>query len=180
MGRSEGMWPLYYSRRSLLTVVKYFGDQYTVSERKLGNGRFGDVFLAHEVETTKQVACKIVDLNLASQQLADSHSSVPSDTTWEAGLRLAREEKRKILREIGILAKLSHVGRFSILFEYPLMRDSLMWLISRKHSVPTMRCRYSHSNLHIHCTKGTKVHLYRTGHRWRLVFIHAVAWWLSR
>jgi len=74
----------------------------------LGNGNYGEVYLATEVATTKQVVCKIVDLNKAMQKLSEHPYAIGE--AWEAGLRRASEEKKRVLREIRILARLSHVS----------------------------------------------------------------------
>jgi serine/threonine protein kinase len=89
---------------------QYFQDRYTVTDRKLGSGKYGNVYLGKEVATKKQVACKIINLELAMQQLSDFQSFSTTGKRWEAGLYCAQEEKRRVMREIKILVKLSHVS----------------------------------------------------------------------
>jgi hypothetical protein len=56
------------------------------------------------------VACKIVDLELAMQQISPSQSPSIAGKSWETGIERAREEKKRLMREINILAKISHVS----------------------------------------------------------------------
>lgn len=77
----------------------------------LGSGNYGKVYLAAEAESTKQVACKIVDLRSAMEQLQDSASLVDQVSRFENGKTVDLDEKKRVLREIRILAKLSHVSK---------------------------------------------------------------------
>lgn len=147
MGRYGGMKISSISDVDLLTIVKYFRGRYTVSDRKLGSGRFGDVFLATEISTSKQVACKVVDMDLATRQHSDSQSGAATGTTLESGVLFAKEESRRFLREIRILAKLSHVSNMGRLIQALLMLSSQMSLTLRKRSAPKAQCMYSYLNL---------------------------------
>lgn len=72
-----------------------------VSPRALGIGHFATVYLAEEVEKKKQVACKIVRSfrwDYDEQQRTESQAII--------------DERRKVMREIKILAQLSHVRGF--------------------------------------------------------------------
>jgi len=75
----------------------------------LGKGQYGNVYLATEATTTKQLACKVIDLELAMKNLSLQSAGNASLQRWESGMRVAHQ-KKKILREIKILAKLSHVS----------------------------------------------------------------------
>jgi hypothetical protein len=65
------------------------------------------------VATRKQVACKIIDLNYAAQKLSESQSLLAPGEMWEHGLQHAADERERVLREIRILAQLSHVSYVS-------------------------------------------------------------------
>lgn len=80
----------------------------------LGSGIFGRVYLANDVLTQTQVACKIVDLRRKALE-PDGHDTpldgahkmeVQSFVEQEKGVSEAR---KKLIREIEILSKLSHV-----------------------------------------------------------------------
>lgn len=92
-------------------MAQYFQDRYAISDRVLGGGFYGVVYLAHEVNTQKQVACKIIDLKAAAQQL--SRPQTTSARMWDDEVvQLENAARQKVLREIRILAQLSHVGPF--------------------------------------------------------------------
>ncbi|EKD14883.1 serine/threonine protein kinase [Drepanopeziza brunnea f. sp. 'multigermtubi' MB_m1] len=78
--------------------------QYSVSKRILGSGQYGSVFLANEVATSKQVACKIVDFEKAIEHRGDPSSS----PFFVIGGLQASSGKDAIMREVKILAALSH------------------------------------------------------------------------
>ncbi|KAK2628474.1 hypothetical protein QTJ16_001577 [Diplocarpon rosae] len=83
--------------------LEFFQDQYSISTRMLGSGQYGKVFLAKEVATSKQVACKIIDFEEAMKnQGAMSQSSLD---TGDENHVITRD---KIMREIRILSELSH------------------------------------------------------------------------
>jgi hypothetical protein len=73
------------------------------------------VFLANDVLTQKQVACKIVDLRKLA--LERDTQGIPLDSTYRVEVQAfaeqeksVTEERKKLVREIEILSKLSHVG----------------------------------------------------------------------
>ena len=72
-------------------------------DRVLGSGVYGSVYLSKEVATSRQVACKVVDLPSAIKKLATSENS------WSEGAKQAKNMRKKVLQEIGILSKISHV-----------------------------------------------------------------------
>ncbi|KAI6716316.1 hypothetical protein PZA11_002612 [Diplocarpon coronariae] len=83
--------------------LEFFQDQYSISNRMLGSGQYGKVFLAKEVVSSKQVACKIVDFEEAMQnQGAMSQTSL---ATSSGNYMITRDN---IMREIRILSDLSH------------------------------------------------------------------------
>ena len=82
-----------------------FSDRYSISDRLLGTGQYGKVYLAKEIATSRQVACKIVDLNKTGEE------SLDFSETWAERCRRAKEEKDRLFGEIKVLALLSHVSR---------------------------------------------------------------------
>jgi len=88
---------------SFLTAFKHFEDRYTITDRLLGTGQYGKVYLAKELATSRQVACKIVDLNKAGDDIPDLAE------TWVQHIRRGKEEAIRLHREIKLLAELNHV-----------------------------------------------------------------------
>ncbi|KAG9245311.1 kinase-like domain-containing protein [Calycina marina] len=83
----------------------FFCDQYEISNRMLGKGQYGNVFLATEVATKKQLACKIINIELAMSSLSSQSSAATMPRSrWEE----AQFQKKRVLLEIRILSKLSH------------------------------------------------------------------------
>jgi serine/threonine protein kinase len=93
-----------------LIYMQQFDDQYTVSDRVLGKGQYGAVFLADEVATFKQVACKIVDLQLAAKEITENVQLEGNGSNWAESILRIREGKNLVMREINILSQLSHVS----------------------------------------------------------------------
>ncbi len=92
--------------RNELEGMKHFQDQFHVSNRILGKGRYGVVYLGKEITRSRQVACKIVNLDLAAHCFLGS----TQEPTWR--WQSARNEAmEKVLREIRILEALDHVKR---------------------------------------------------------------------
>lgn len=81
-----------------------------MSDRVLGRGSYGAVYLAMEVATSRQVACKIVDLDAAAHQLTELSVSDIAREDWHEGVRRLTRGKELVMREVKILSKLSHVG----------------------------------------------------------------------
>lgn len=83
-------------------------DRYTVSSRLLGSGVYGTVYLARDEVTQKQLACKVV--NLRGDALKLSNPSTPQDDgVYAEKSRKLGDARKKLIREIEILSKLSHV-----------------------------------------------------------------------
>ncbi len=88
---------------------QHFKDRFDVSDRVLGQGSYGAVYLANEVATSRQIACKIVDIDIAADQLThESGSDIFVEGSNERLRRLARG-KELVMREVRILSRLSHV-----------------------------------------------------------------------
>lgn len=99
----------YSALARMLIVPQLFEDQYTVSDRILGKGHYGAVFLANEVSTSRQMACKIVNLDSSVREITGNVTTDIPGRTWLDRIQHAREGRKLVLREIQILSKLSHV-----------------------------------------------------------------------
>jgi serine/threonine protein kinase len=99
---------------STFSRFQHFHDHYAVTDRKLGGGKYGSVYLAKEVSTTRQVACKIINLQLPVQRLSPSQCPSSVSKRWQAGVQVGGEEKMRAMREIKILATVSHVSYISL------------------------------------------------------------------
>jgi len=95
---------------------QHFKDRFDVSDRVLGQGSYGAVYLANEVATSRQVACKIVDIDLAADQLTNESGSDVLVEGWNERLRRLARGKELVMREVRILSRLSHVCISSIQF----------------------------------------------------------------
>jgi hypothetical protein len=103
--------PFHHRDRILQNDLAAISDRYEVTDRILGQGHYGNVYLAHETTAhTKQVACKIINLDRAMHRLQEPELPVIIGTKWESRQHCAQEAKKKILREIRILATLSHAS----------------------------------------------------------------------
>jgi serine/threonine protein kinase len=76
----------------------------------LGKGQYGEVYLGKELLTTRQTACKIVNVDAAVQELTKYDAYEESSQTWEDSYIRVLDGKKKIMREIRILSKLDHVS----------------------------------------------------------------------
>ncbi|KAH6684114.1 kinase-like domain-containing protein [Halenospora varia] len=91
-----------------LNDLEYFQHKFYITDRVLGKGHYGAVYLAQDPATRKQSACKVVNLGLAAQKLT-KHRTYPEEVMdWSLQLRRAREGRQIALREIHILARLDH------------------------------------------------------------------------
>lgn len=81
----------------MLIILQGFANEYLISDRILGEGGFGQVRMAVNLDTTSQVACKIVNLRAVKEiapKMGDNH-----------GTNLLELQKQ----EVAILQKLCHV-----------------------------------------------------------------------
>lgn len=101
--------------------MRVFEDQYTITQRKLGSGAYGQVHMAFNKVTGQQLACKIVDLRTLKDRVIEDFEGQKSrffgmDTDRIVAARahngyIARKihEKLEIYdREARILARLCH------------------------------------------------------------------------
>ncbi|KAA8641836.1 FHA domain-containing serine/threonine-protein kinase [Aspergillus tanneri] len=105
--------------------MRVFENMYTVTQRKLGSGAYGQVHMAFEKETGQQLACKIIDLRALSDKFfreAEEQQSrlfkkklLYSSTGIMASREFKKPFSKKVLeklkvynREAKILANLSH------------------------------------------------------------------------
>ena len=77
-------------RTILIDIFQFFAHRYLITERTLGVGNFGSIFLAVEKETGKQLACKVCNLD-----------SPPRNSPGYT---------RRVLHETDILGKMRHVS----------------------------------------------------------------------
>ena len=98
--RSKGLWSdveVQYSSLTCgrqLTLLQYFRDRYEIKDRMLGKGQYGTVFLAIEAATKKQLACKVIDLDLAVKNLTSQTGAVLPPGRWEATQFIKTQKKR--------------------------------------------------------------------------------------
>ncbi|KAF7907570.1 uncharacterized protein EAF01_005156 [Botrytis porri] len=83
--------------------IKYFKDRYTISSHVLGSGIAGKVFLANNVGSSKQLACKVIEVRPPRRANPSSHGSTESGQQYDTDLA-----RKSHLREVEILSKLNH------------------------------------------------------------------------
>ncbi|KAJ5495188.1 hypothetical protein N7539_000304 [Penicillium diatomitis] len=89
--------------------MEKFGDQYAVTPRLLGSGAFGKVYMAHDVKTGRQFACKVVDLEAVAAQ---------------ARANLNEEEQSKFFaRKSRLFAKIKRATKKTGKSKSPVMRQ---------------------------------------------------------
>lgn len=96
-----------------------------VSPRTLGRGFAATVYLAEDVEKKKQVACKIVrsfrwDFDIDDEQQQSESQAII-------------DERRKVMREVKILAQLNHVRNV-----LPFHKFVFMFLMNASHMSSTL------------------------------------------
>ncbi|TGO46114.1 hypothetical protein BCON_0344g00060 [Botryotinia convoluta] len=83
--------------------IKYFKDRYTISSHVLGRGIAGEVFLANNVGSSKQLACKVIKISPSRRAHPSSYGSTESGQQYDTDLA-----RKSHLREVDILSKLNH------------------------------------------------------------------------
>ena len=82
--------------------LKSFKHHFKITNRKLGVGGTGEVFMAIDVWNRCQVACKVVNLiKSTAKQLEEQQ---------QHNIALGKEWHLKLWREVELLKHLSHVG----------------------------------------------------------------------
>ncbi|KIW71029.1 hypothetical protein PV04_03247 [Phialophora macrospora] len=127
------------------TEMTKFSKDYTLSDRLLGSGAFGKVFMAIEQTTRYQVACKVVDLRVlmpgaqtifgrADQPVAaeniDNRVQVRKLKAWAIQQKRKDALERqlsKYYREVEILASISHPNIIGI--EKVYITDNTMYIM---------------------------------------------------
>lgn len=82
--------------------LKSFSNHYQITNRKLGAGGTGEVFMAIDVWNRCQVACKAV--NLIKSKAKRPEVQPQPNTALEKGWHV------KLWREVELLKRISHVG----------------------------------------------------------------------
>jgi len=95
--------------RISLILYQVFRDRFTVSDRILGKGTYGAVYLAQEKATLMQMACKIVNLSACGEKYMGRRVSTKAGSLFLDQCRRASEGRKLAMREIKILSQLSHV-----------------------------------------------------------------------
>ncbi|KAF7957606.1 hypothetical protein EAE96_003180 [Botrytis aclada] len=85
------------------TEIKYFKDRYTISSHVLGSGIAGEVFLANNFSSSKQVACKVIKISPPRRAHPGSHGSTGLSQQYDTD-----SARKSHLLEVDILSKLNH------------------------------------------------------------------------
>ncbi|KAJ9603739.1 hypothetical protein H2200_011925 [Cladophialophora chaetospira] len=127
------------------TEMANFRKDYTLSDRLLGAGAFGRVFMAIEQNARYQVACKVVDLRVlmpgsqtkfgreaqpAAAEDIDNRDQVRQLKTWAIQQKRKNALERqlsKYYREVDILASVSHPNIIGI--EKVYIADNTMYIM---------------------------------------------------
>ncbi|KAF9894060.1 hypothetical protein FE257_009033 [Aspergillus nanangensis] len=117
--------------------MRVFEKEYKVTQRKLGSGAYGKVYMAYKKATGQQFACKIIDLRVVREkvitQMEQEESELESTVPREQKALLKRRIQEKLAvydREAGILSSLSHYkgGKLSDIEAAVIVRQALMAL----------------------------------------------------
>ena len=118
-------------------MSQLFRHDYVITDRLLGAGAFGKVFMAIEQHTRKQIACKLIDLRrLAPRSTSFFGRPEQPEPADKVDTRVQQkkikkwifQKKREIgvekklkqyFREVEILASINHVSRISIIDSTP-------------------------------------------------------------
>lgn len=84
----------------------------------LGSGVYGSVYLANDLVTPKQLACKVVDLRRNAVDPGGSETPLNVGHRMKVQAyaekeKVVAEVRKKLIREVEILSKLSHVRTHS-------------------------------------------------------------------
>jgi hypothetical protein len=82
--------------------------EYSVSNRVLGSGICGTVYLASEFTTKQQLACKVVDLRAQGVAVGSSQSTKNRRTNTARAAEIRRARQR-FFHEIEMLSLIDHV-----------------------------------------------------------------------
>ncbi len=99
----------------------HFEDRYVITDRTIGSGGHALVYLATEVETGRQVACKVHNLRRS---------------LW------ADQKVQRIRKEATLLSYLDHVIPLSFLPDPRANRGSLIFSLSGKRSRLDVQCSH--------------------------------------
>ena len=103
---------------SSIDSFKSFDNLYEITDRKLGAGGTGEVFMAIDIWTRCQVACKIVNLINPPDTIVGEHQS---------DIVLNKGRQSRLWREVELLKHISHVRYRS------WSRIMLIWGIAKYH-----------------------------------------------
>ncbi|KAL9119819.1 MAG: hypothetical protein Q9187_003626 [Circinaria calcarea] len=92
-------------------MQQYFRHRYEVTPRKLGIGAHGHVYMAIDIRTGRQLACKVINLRSVREKEMERVriGTLPAKTSKEAFERRIEELTACVLREVEIMKDLSHV-----------------------------------------------------------------------
>jgi hypothetical protein len=139
----EVLIPPYIPYELLLIASQFFRDRFTVSDRILGKGAYGAVYLAQEKATLMQMACKIVNLSACAEKHMERRTYAKAGNLFQDQIRRAAEGRKFAMREIKILSQLSHVRNVHVFSEYMLIISSRTSSTSRRLSARLHRCECS-------------------------------------
>ncbi|KFY33520.1 hypothetical protein V494_07556 [Pseudogymnoascus sp. VKM F-4513 (FW-928)] len=87
---------------SQLEETASFARRYSITDRLLGSGIYGKVYLATEVATKRQLACKVVNLRpVVPTSSEDGQANASQGQTM-------RRERQRLMREVEILTMVNH------------------------------------------------------------------------
>ena len=93
----------------MLIFFQLFKDRFEITDRVLGRGAYGAVYLAKEFSTSRQLACKIIELDVAADRITEHSLSKAEGEDWRDRARRVGRGRDLVMREVKILSKLSHV-----------------------------------------------------------------------
>ncbi|KFY25824.1 hypothetical protein V493_04424 [Pseudogymnoascus sp. VKM F-4281 (FW-2241)] len=78
-----------------------FAKRYSITDRLLGSGIYGKVYLATEIATRRQLACKVVDLRVVAPASESRSARISRERT-------TRLERARLMREVDIFSMVNH------------------------------------------------------------------------